>query len=108
MSLLIIVIIGAVFKYKSDVLFYFKQAGLITLMLNIIMMFIAFYIGKFFATSIKQAKTLTLECGLQNGSIAIFVADSIFNGGIFIIPAATYSLIMFATSIIYVLIIVIN
>lgn len=103
--LLLIVIIGAVIKYQSEVLNYFKQAGVITLALNLTMMIIAFYIGKFFATSIKQAKTFTLECGLQNGTIAIFVADSIFDGGAFLIPAATYSLIMFGTSIIYVFIV---
>ena len=103
--LLAIVIIGAILKYQSDVLSYFKQAGIITLILNITMMIIAFYIGKIFASSIRQAKTFTLECGLQNGTIAIFVADSIFDGGAFLIPAATYSLIMFATSIIYVLLV---
>ena len=100
--LLALVIIGAVVKYQSDVVNYFKQAGLITLILNILMMIIAFYIGKFFASSIKQAKTFVFELGLQNGTIAIFVADSIFGGGAFIIPAATYSLIMFLTSIIFV------
>ena len=98
--LLAIVIIGAIIKYQSDVVDYFKQAGLITLILNIIMMLIAFYIGKFLASSIKQTKTFVFELGLQNGTIAIFVADSIFGGGAFIIPAATYSLIMFLTSII--------
>ena len=92
--LLALVIIGAVIKYQSDVMNYFKQAGL--------MMIIAFYIGKFFASSIKKAKTFVFELGLQNGTIAIFVADSIFGGGPFIIPAATYSLIMFLTSIIFV------
>ena len=100
--LLALVIIGAVIKYQSDVMNYFKQAGLITLILNILMMIIAFYIGKFFASSIKKAKTFVFELGLQNGSVAIFVADSIFGGGPFIIPAATYSLIMFLTSIIFV------
>tara|TARA_B100000965_G_C19431827_1_gene686798 strand:+ start:95 stop:940 length:846 start_codon:yes stop_codon:yes gene_type:complete len=100
--LLALVIIGAVIKYQSDVMNYFKQAGLITLILNILMMIIAFYIGKFFASSIKKAKTFVFELGLQNGTIAIFVADSIFGGGPFIIPAATYSLIMFLTSIIFV------
>ncbi|MBO6466171.1 MAG: bile acid:sodium symporter family protein [Pelagibacteraceae bacterium] len=103
--LLAIVIIGAIFKYKEDVLEYFEKAGLITLILNIVMMLLAFYIARIFASSIKQDKSITLECGLQNGTIAIFVADTIFNGGPFLIPAATYSLIMFATSIIFVFII---
>ena len=103
--LLALVIIGALLKYQSDVVDYFRQAGLITLILNIIMMILAYFIGKFMASSIKQTKTFVFELGLQNGTIAIFVADSIFGGGPFIIPAATYSLIMFLTSIITVYII---
>ena len=100
MVLLALVIIGAIIKYQSDVVDFFKQAGLITLILNILMMIIAFYIGKFLASSIKQTKTYVFELGLQNGTIAIFVAETIFGGGPFMIPAATYSLIMFGTSII--------
>ena len=70
------------------------------LILKISMMIIAFYIGKFFASSIKQTKTFIFELGLQNGTIAIFVADTFFGEVAFIIPAVTYSLIMFMTSII--------
>ena len=67
-----------------------------------IMMVVAFYVAHFFATGIPQKKCITIECGLQNGTLAIFVATSIFGGGIYVIPAATYSLIMFATSLIFV------
>ena len=100
--LLALVIIGAVLKDLSNVPIYFKQAGLITLILNIVMMIIAFYIGKFLASSIKQTKTYVCELGLQNGTVAIFVADRIFGDQIFAIPAITYSLIMFLTSIVFV------
>jgi len=100
--LLSLVIIGAIVKYREDVLEYFKQAGFVTLLLNIIMMIVAFYIARLFVTGIKQSKCITLECGLQNGTIAIFVAEEFFNGGVYLIPAATYSLIMFATSIVFV------
>ena len=61
-------------------------------------MVIAFYIGKFLASSFKQTKTFIFELGLQNGTIAIFVANNIFGDRIFAIPAITYSLIMFFTS----------
>jgi len=98
--LLALVIIGAVLKDLSNVGLYFKQSGLITLILNILMMLIAFYIGKFLASSFKQTKTFIFELGLQNGTIAIFVAQNIFGNQIFAIPAITYSLIMFFTSII--------
>ncbi len=100
--LFILVLLGAIVAEKDNVISYFAQAGLVTLVLNLLMMFIAFYIGKLFASGISQQKTITVECGLQNGTLAIVVATTLFNGGLYLIPAATYSLIMFFTSLIYV------
>jgi len=100
--LFILVLLGAILAEKENVIYYFAEAGLITLALNILMMVLAFYLAKFLATGIKQKKCITIECGLQNGTVAIFVASSIFDGGMYVIPAATYSLIMFATSLIFV------
>ena len=100
--LFVLVLLGAIAAEKDNVLSYFAQAGLITLVLNIVMMISAFYIAQLLATGSKQKKCITIECGLQNGTLAIFVATSIFGGGLYVIPAATYSLIMFATSLIFV------
>ena len=102
MLLFVLVLIGAIAAEKENIISYFSQAGLITLLLNIIMMLIAYYIAKIFSSGVAQQKCITLECGLQNGTLAIFVATSIFGGGLYVIPAATYSLIMFATSLIFV------
>ena len=93
---------GAIAAERENVVSYFAQAGLITFALNVIMMFVAYYIAQLFASGTKQKKCITIECGLQNGTLAIFVATSIFGGGMYVIPAATYSLIMFATSLIFV------
>ena len=87
---------------KNNVISYFAQAGLITLVLNLLMMIVAYYIAQLLASGTQQKKSITIECGLQNGTLAIFVATSIFGGGVYVIPAATYSLIMFATSLIFV------
>ncbi len=103
--LFILVLLGAIAAERENVLSYFAQAGLITLTLNVLMMIIAFYVAQIFATGIKQKKSITIECGLQNGTLAIFVATSLFDGGAYVIPAAIYSLIMFATSIIFVFIV---
>ena len=100
--LFVLVLLGAIVAEKDNVVSYFAQAGLVTLILNLLMMFIAFYIGKLFASGISQQKTITVECGLQNGTLAIVVATTLFDGGLYLIPAATYSLIMFFTSLIYV------
>ena len=66
------------------------------------MMIIAYYLAKTFASGIEQIKCISLECGLQNGTLAIVVATSIFGGGLYLVPAATYSLIMFMTSLFFV------
>ena len=66
------------------------------------MMFVAFYVAQLLGTGLAQKKCIAIECGLQNGTLAIFVATSLFGGGMYVIPAATYSLIMFATSLIFV------
>ena len=100
--LFVIVLLGAILAEKDNVVSYFAQAGLITLVLNVVMMIVAYYIAQLLASGKQQKKCITIECGLQNGTLAIFVATSIFGGGIYVIPAATYSLIMFATSLIFV------
>ena len=100
--LFIIVLLGAILAEKDNVISYFAQAGLITLTLNVVMMLVAYYVAQAFTSGTQQRKCITIECGLQNGTLAIFVATSIFGGGMYVIPAATYSLIMFATSLIFV------
>ena len=96
--LFVIVLLGAILAEKDNVASYFAQAGLITLVLNVVMMIVAYYIAQLLASGIQQKKCITIECGLQNGTLAIVVATSIFGGGVYLIPAATYSLIMYATS----------
>jgi len=100
--LFVLVLLGAIAAEGKNIVSYFAQAGFITLVLNITMMIVAYYLAQTFASGIKQKKCITIECGLQNGTLAIFVAVSIFEGGMYVIPAATYSLIMFATSLIFI------
>ena len=100
--LFVIVLLGAILAEKDNIVSYFADAGLITLALNVIMMIVAFYVAKLLGTGNAQKKCIAIECGLQNGTLAIFVGTTLFGGGAFVIPAATYSLIMFATSLIFV------
>ena len=101
-ALFVLVLLGAITAERENVISYFAQAGLITLLLNVVMMIVAYYVAHLLASGKEQKKCITIECGLQNGTLAIFVATSIFGGGMYVIPAATYSLIMFATSLIFV------
>ena len=100
--LFLIVLFGAIIQERANIIPYLVKAGTITFLLNIIMMLIGFYVAKVFTSGIRQRKCISLECGLQNGTLAIFVATQIFNDVSYIIPAAIYSLIMFVTSLIFV------
>lgn len=101
-GLFVLVLLGTIVKNKENIVPYFAQAGLITLTLNVVMMIVAFYLAQLFGSGSKQKRCITIECGLQNGTLALFVANEILDGGLYEMPAATYSLIMFATSLIFV------
>ena len=103
LTLFIIVFISIWLEEWDNIIMYISRAGVITLILNVTMMVLGFYVAKIFASGIEQRKCISLECGLQNGTLAIFVATQIFDDIIYLIPTASYALIMFVTSIIFVL-----
>ncbi|MDA9758575.1 bile acid:sodium symporter [Candidatus Pelagibacter sp.] len=101
--LFIIFFIAAFYEERESFIDFLMQAGFITFILNITMMIVAYYLGKTFASGIKQQKCIALECGLQNGTLAIFVSTQIFGTDIvYITPTAAYALIMYITGFIFV------
>jgi bile acid:Na+ symporter, BASS family len=105
--ILFILVFAAVYIEEWDnIMTYFTQAGLPTLLLNISMMILGFYIAKYFASGVAQQRCISIECGLQNGTLALFVGTQIFGENIttFIVPTAAYALIMMMTSIIFIFI----
>ncbi len=103
--LFVIFFFAAFYEEKDNLVSFIMQAGLITLILNLSMMVIAYYIAKVFTTGIKQMRCIALECGLQNGTLAIFVSTQIFGTDIlYAIPTAAYALIMYITGFIFIFI----
>ncbi len=100
--LFIIIFIAIWIEEKDSILDYMKQAGLAVITLNIVMMILAFFIAKIFATGIPQKKCIALECGLQNGTLAVFVATQVFNDIAYVVPTAAYALIMYITGFIFI------
>ena len=84
---------------------FITRAGLIALILNVVMMTVGFYVAKVFASGMDQRKCISLECGLQNGTLAVFVSTQIFDNIVYMVPTAAYALIMFVTSIIFVILV---
>ena len=84
---------------------FIARAGLVAGILNLTMIFVGYYVAKMFASGVPQRKCISLECGLQNGTLAVFVATQLFDEMVFMVPTAAYALIMFVTSIFFVLIV---
>ena len=104
--LFVLVFIAIYIEEWDNIVSFIVRAGLIALALNITMMIIGFYAAKSFASGVAQQRCISLECGLQNGTLAAFVGTQIFDGSsmVFIVPAAAYALIMMVTSIIFIFI----
>jgi BASS family bile acid:Na+ symporter len=100
---LFLFIFAAIWIEEKDNIFdYLAQAGLAILILNVVMMTLAYLIAKKFVSGIAQQKCIALECGLQNGTLAVFVATLIFKDVAYVIPTAAYALIMYITGFIFI------
>ena len=87
---------------KDNILTYLAEAGLAVFILNVVMMTLAYFIAKKFVSGIAQQKCIALECGLQNGTLAVFVATLMFDDITYVIPTAAYALIMYITGFIFI------
>jgi BASS family bile acid:Na+ symporter len=100
---LFVIVFAAIWiEEKDNILTYLAEAGLAVLILNIVMMTLAYLIAKKFVSGIAQQKCIALECGLQNGTLAVFVATLMFDDIAYIIPTAAYALIMYITGFIFI------
>jgi len=103
-ALFLIVFATIYIEEWDNIVSFLARAGLIALILNITMMIIGFYVAKFFASGVAQQRCIALECGLQNGTLAVFVGTQIFDNIVYMVPTAAYALVMMTTSVIFVLI----
>ena len=104
-GLFIIVFVAIYVEEWDSIIMFLTTAGTIALILNITMMIVGYFVAKFFASGIAQRRCISLECGLQNGTLAVFVGTQLFGTNMtYMVPTAAYALIMMATSVIFVLI----
>jgi len=104
--ILFLIVFISIWVEEWDRIFSFiTRAGLIAFILNMTMIFVGYYVAKFFTSGVAQRKCISLECGLQNGTLAVVVATQLFNDIVYMVPTAAYALVMFTTSIFFVLIV---
>jgi BASS family bile acid:Na+ symporter len=103
--LFVLIFIAIYIEEWDNIVSFITRAGLIALILNVVMMVVGFYIAKFFASGVAQQISISLECGLQNGTLAIFVGTQLFDEMTYMVPTAAYALVMMLTSLIFLFII---
>ena len=100
--LFVFVLFMAISQELPNIVEYFAASGLITLTLNITILIVAYFLCNIFSINTPQKKTILIETGLQNGTLAIVVTSLIFSEGIYLVPIATYALIMYAVILLYI------
>ncbi|WP_089721861.1 bile acid:sodium symporter family protein [Candidatus Entotheonella palauensis] len=94
---LALVIIGLLVKERQNIAPYFQEAGLIALALNIATMLVGYYSAKLFNLDDRSAISISIESGIQNGTLAISIAVVLLNNTEFAIAPAVYGLLMLLT-----------
>ena len=101
-ALFLIIFLAIYIEEWDSIVMFLVSAGKVAFALNILMMIIGFYVAKFLASGIAQRRCISLECGLQNGTLAVFVGTQLFDNMVYMVPTAAYALIMMTTSVIFV------
>ena len=101
--LFLVFLFSAIYQELDSIIGYFASSGLITLFLNIIVVIVAFFLCRIFNIGKPQRKTILIETGLQNGTLAIVVTGLIFSDPVYLVPTATYALIMYVIIFAYII-----
>lgn len=96
--LLALIIIGIVLKERANIVDYFSRAGILAFLLNALTMTVGYFSARITKLNLSQAKTISLESGIQNGTMALAIAGGILHNSAYGISPAVYSLIMYFTA----------
>ncbi|MCS6967768.1 MAG: bile acid:sodium symporter family protein [Cytophagales bacterium] len=99
--LLAIVLIVVVIQQRGSVTTFFVQAGTPVLLLNLLSLLAGFGVAKLAKLPIEQVVTISIETGIQNGTLGITIASSPFllNRPEMAVPAAVYGITMCITGV---------
>lgn len=101
MLVLLIIVVGAVAKEKEQLSTSFAQIGIAMLVFNLGSMLIGYLIPRILKLSNREATAISMEVGIHNSTLAIYVAVALLGSFALALPAAVYSIIMFFTAAIF-------
>ena len=95
--LFIIIFLLVMFANKDLIVQAMKEVGIATLLLNLSTMALGFLTAKIFGIKGKSQISITIESGIQNGTLAFVIATTILNNVEMGLPTGAYSIWMFIT-----------
>ncbi len=95
--LFIIIFLLVMIANKDLIVQAMKEVGLATLLLNLSTMALGYMTAKFFGIKGKSQVSITIESGIQNGTLAFVIATTILNNVEMGLPTGAYSIWMFIT-----------
>ena len=95
--LFIIIFLLVMIANKDLIVEAMKEVGLATLLLNLSTMALGYITAKIFGIKGKSQISITIESGIQNGTLAFVIATTILNNVEMGLPTGAYSIWMFIT-----------
>jgi BASS family bile acid:Na+ symporter len=95
--LFVIIFLVIIIANKDNLAQAMKEVGLATLLLNLLTMGLGFLTAKLFGIAGNSQITITIESGIQNGTLAFVIATTILNNFEMGLPTGAYSIWMFIT-----------
>ena len=95
---LALITVVAILKEKDRLMDSMGQIGLAMLVFNIGSMGLGYGVSKLFKLKLKEATAITMEVGIHNSTLALYIAMTVLGSFELAIPAAIYSIFMFLTA----------
>ena len=93
--ILAVLVLGILLDQRDNVADYLADVGLVTALFCAISLVVGYYVPKAFGVTGPQAIASSMEVGVHNATLAIFVAVEVLDEVEISVPAAVYSLVMF-------------
>lgn len=94
----VVIIIAALLKERANLIDNFSLVGPAAIALNLATLLMGYFSARFLGLGRKQSTTISIESGIQNGTLGITIAATLLVNSQMAIPSAVYGILMFGTS----------
>ena len=92
---LVLIIIGAIAKERTQIMQYLTQVGLATVIFCLCSLTIGYFVPRMLGINTAQARACAFEIGIHNSTLAMTIALTVMASSTIAMPAAVYSIFMY-------------